>query len=89
MQCHPLSADALILSFRTMFSSDDAGDLKASIELRLSEDRFHADITDGSLSHTAARPPTPTPSGEGEAVWRDRGWRRGFRAVSASEREEG
>jgi DNA-binding HxlR family transcriptional regulator/putative sterol carrier protein len=59
MQGTPLSTDALILSFRTMFSSDAAGDLNANVELRLGEDRFHARIADGSLSLT--RGPAPHP----------------------------
>jgi DNA-binding HxlR family transcriptional regulator/putative sterol carrier protein len=50
MQGHPLSTDALILSFRTMFSSEAAGDLKASIELRIGEDRFHANVTRGEMT---------------------------------------
>lgn len=64
MQGHPLSMDALIPSFRTMFSSDDAGDLKASIELRLGEDRFHADIPDGSLTRGPASHPSAIISAE-------------------------
>ena len=40
----PLSADALIISFRTMFDSRAAAGVDASIELRLGEDRFHARI---------------------------------------------
>lgn len=46
---HPLSIDALVLSFRTMFSSEAAGDFRATLELRIGEDRFHAEIADGEM----------------------------------------
>lgn len=45
----PLSLTSLILSFRTMFSSAAADGLKASLELRLGDERFHAVIGDGHL----------------------------------------
>jgi DNA-binding HxlR family transcriptional regulator len=41
-----LGIDSLILSFRTMFDPRAADGLKASYELRLGEDRFHA-VVDG------------------------------------------
>ena len=44
-----LSIDALILSFRTMFDPDAAAGVKASIELRLGDDRFHAEIAGGNM----------------------------------------
>lgn len=50
MQGHPLSVDALVLSFRTMFDSDAASDFEASIEIRIGEERFHAEIADGEMS---------------------------------------
>jgi len=50
LQGYPLSTDALILSFRTMF--DVAADLTASIELRIGEDRFHAEIAKGRMELT-------------------------------------
>ena len=49
MQGHPLSIDALVLSFRTMFSAEAAGDLEATLELRIGEDRFHAEIANGEM----------------------------------------
>ena len=61
MQGHPLSIDALVLSFRTMFDSNTAADLNASIELRIGEDRFHAEIANGEMQLNrgpAARPDT-------------------------------
>ena len=42
-----LGVDSLILSFRTMFDPGAADGLKASYELRLGEDRFHAVVADG------------------------------------------
>jgi len=59
MQGHPLSIDALVLSFRTMFDSASAGDLEASIELRIGEDRFHASIADGEMQLTRGNAPAP------------------------------
>src|SRR5687768_13719555 len=49
MQGHPLSIDALVLSFRTMFDSATAADFNARIELRIGEDRFHAEIANGEM----------------------------------------
>ncbi len=48
----PLSVDALILSFRTMFDPHAAAGLKASLELRFSEDYFHAGIAGGRMELT-------------------------------------
>jgi DNA-binding HxlR family transcriptional regulator/putative sterol carrier protein len=44
-----IGVDALMLSFRTMFDSKAAAGLEASIELRLGEDRFHAEVARGRL----------------------------------------
>ena len=44
-----LSVDALMLSFRTMFEPDAAGGLEASIEIRLGEERYRAEIANGRL----------------------------------------
>src|SRR3712207_275311 len=41
-----LGVDSLILSFRTMFDAQAAEGLRASYELRLGEDRFHALVAD-------------------------------------------
>lgn len=49
MQGYPLSIDALILSLRTMFSEEAAADFRATIELRLGEERFRARIAEGTL----------------------------------------
>lgn len=52
MQGHPLSVDALILSFRTMFSSDAADGFNATLEIRIGEDRFRAVVADGEMELT-------------------------------------
>ncbi len=48
-QGNPISIDALILSFRTMFDPTAAAGLDASIELRLRDDTFHAEIRDAQF----------------------------------------
>jgi DNA-binding HxlR family transcriptional regulator/putative sterol carrier protein len=52
MQGHPLSVDALILSFRTMFSSDASDGFNATLEIRIGEDRFRAVVADGEMELT-------------------------------------
>jgi DNA-binding HxlR family transcriptional regulator/putative sterol carrier protein len=47
-----LSIDALILSLRTMFSPEAAAGFEASLEIRLGEDRFHAEIAGGQMNLT-------------------------------------
>ena len=42
-----LGVDSLILSFRTMFDARAAEGLSATYELRLGEDRFRAEVSDG------------------------------------------
>ena len=49
LQGYPLSIDALVLSFRTMFSAKLAGDFAATLELRIGEDRFRATVGSGEL----------------------------------------
>jgi DNA-binding HxlR family transcriptional regulator len=44
-----LSADALILAFRTTFDPGAAGGLRARCELRLGDDRFRASVADGRV----------------------------------------
>jgi DNA-binding HxlR family transcriptional regulator/putative sterol carrier protein len=63
-----LSVDSLILSFRTMFDSQAAAGFKASIELRLGEDRFQAEIADGRMElhrGSADRPDAVVEAGPG------------------------
>jgi DNA-binding HxlR family transcriptional regulator len=49
MQGFPLSVDALVLSFRTMFDPESADGLKATIELRIGEERFRAVIAKNAI----------------------------------------
>jgi DNA-binding HxlR family transcriptional regulator len=44
-----MSVDSHILAIRTMFDPDAAGALEVSIELRLGDESFHADVADGRL----------------------------------------
>ena len=48
-QGNPIGIDALMLSFRTMFDSEAAAGLEASVELRLGESRFHAEVARGRI----------------------------------------
>lgn len=59
MQGHPLSVDALIVSFRTMFDPATAGDFSATIELRIGEDRFHGSIAKGEIHLDRGSSPDP------------------------------
>ncbi|HJQ35840.1 MAG TPA: winged helix-turn-helix transcriptional regulator [Thermoanaerobaculia bacterium] len=52
MQGFPLSVDALVLSLRTMFSGETAGKFKASVELRIGEERFRATVANGEMDLT-------------------------------------
>lgn len=44
-----MSLDAHILSLRTLFDTERAGDFEARVELRLGEERFHVVIADGAV----------------------------------------
>ena len=44
-----MSLDAYIVSLRTLFDAERAGDFDARIELRLGEERFQVDVADGSI----------------------------------------
>lgn len=46
---HGMSLDAHILSLRTLFDAELAGDFSTSLELRLGEHRFRATVGDGRL----------------------------------------
>jgi DNA-binding HxlR family transcriptional regulator/putative sterol carrier protein len=52
MQGHPLSLDAAMLSFRTMFSGEAAQGMKGTIEIRIGDERFRARIAKGELDLT-------------------------------------
>lgn len=45
----PISANSVLLSFRTMFDGAKAGDFRARIALLFGEERFVAEIADGAL----------------------------------------
>ena len=47
-----LSVDALMLALRTTFDPATAGDLEATIDLRLDDDRFEVAVADGRLAVT-------------------------------------
>jgi len=52
MQGNPLSLDAVILSFRTMFSGEAARDFRGTLEIRIGEERFRAKVAKGELDLT-------------------------------------
>jgi len=62
-----LGVDSLILSFRTMFDPDRAEGLDASYELRLGEDRFRAEITEGRLEIERGNAEQPDATVEADA----------------------
>jgi DNA-binding HxlR family transcriptional regulator len=45
----PISATSLMLSFRTMFSAERAGDMAATIGIRIGDETFRAVIANGKL----------------------------------------
>lgn len=55
----PLSVDGLILSFRTMFSAEIAGDFAATLELHLGEERYHAHVARGRMTLERGAAPRP------------------------------
>ncbi len=52
--CHdptlPISANSLMLSFRTMFDRNRAGDLSASVAFRIGDETFRAEVRDGAIT---------------------------------------
>jgi DNA-binding HxlR family transcriptional regulator len=54
-----MSLDAHILSLRTLFDPDLAGDFKACLDLRLGEHRFRAEVGDGRLEILPAQAQAP------------------------------
>lgn len=55
----PLSATAAMLSLGSMFSPDEAGDLRAAVDLRLPDGDFAVRVVDGRLSVEAGRNAAP------------------------------
>ena len=56
---YPMSVDALVLSFRTMFSAQAAAGMTALIELRIGEDRFLAAIANRDMILTRGEAEAP------------------------------
>jgi len=54
-----MSLDSHILSLRTLFDPALAGDFEASVDLRLGDHRFRADVTAGRLAVVRGESPTP------------------------------
>lgn len=54
-----MSLDAHILSLRTLFDVERAGDFAARVELRLASERFHVVIVDGAVEAGRGEPPDP------------------------------
>ncbi|WP_375401863.1 winged helix-turn-helix transcriptional regulator [uncultured Sphingomonas sp.] len=55
----PLSAASLMMSFRTMFASERAGDARLSLAFRPGRDRFAARVEDGALTIGRGDPDAP------------------------------
>lgn len=55
----PVSAASLVLSLRAMFSREAARGFDASLELRLGEDRFHAEVRGERFRIERGVPPQP------------------------------
>lgn len=88
LQGFPLSTDAVVLSFRTMFDSAAAGDFDGSIELRVGEDSFRAKVANGELQlerGSADRPDAIIEAGADALVAVAYGGRKFAEAVRAGE----
>ena len=74
----PLGVDALVLALRTLFDPRAADGLRASYELRLGEQRFHARVAGGrlELTHASAEHPDviieTDPATLAAVLWHDR-----------------
>lgn len=69
-QGRPMSVNSLILSFRTMFDADAAGDLSARLALTVNGQSFRVEIGDGALRVEPGEAPEPEAalSGSAEAI---------------------
>lgn len=54
----PMSVDALLLAFRTTFDSNTAGDLEATVELCIDDNRVWARVSGGMLTMSRGSEPT-------------------------------
>ena len=74
----PLGVDALMLALPTRFDASRAAGLRASLELRLGRDRFHARVHDGRLELDRAGAERPDavvesePAALSEVLWHGR-----------------
>jgi len=66
----PLSPVSLMMSFRTMFDSDKAGDARVELEFRLGEEVFTCRVADGELvnGRGEAQAPDVTVTGSPEPI---------------------
>lgn len=57
-----IGPDSVILALRSLFDTEAAGEVSASYELRIGEQRFHVEVSDGELdlSRGAAEKPVAT-----------------------------
>jgi DNA-binding HxlR family transcriptional regulator/putative sterol carrier protein len=58
-ECVGMSVDSHVVSLATLFDPAPAGDLEASLELRMGEDVFHAVIADGEIDAGRGAPASP------------------------------
>lgn len=67
---HPMSVNSVILSLRTMFDPQAAGDFEAKIDLRLEGQTFRAEISEGRLDLPGAStgPPDSVLAGDPNAL---------------------
>jgi DNA-binding HxlR family transcriptional regulator len=62
-----MSVNSVVLSFRTMFSAQAAGDLKATLQLRLSGESFRATIAGGEIEIVRGEVARPDATIDGES----------------------
>ena len=55
-----IGSDSIVLALGSLFDPEAAGDMEASYELRLGEETFHVEISDGRLE--LGRDPAPDPA---------------------------
>lgn len=55
-----IGPDSIVLALRSLFDPEAAGDLEASYELRIGEDRYSVDVADGELTLTRGGAQNPS-----------------------------
>jgi DNA-binding HxlR family transcriptional regulator len=63
-----LGVDALMIALKTRFQPEAAGDLRASYEVRLDEDRFRVEVANGCIDVARASADAPTAIVETDAA---------------------